>query len=285
MNLLEQQKLHIKNLEIDVKRGKNNLKMLKRKLINIESGSMEGQKNSAERDINIAELELKKAEDILLNAKEIQKKYENNVKTAQKQVPNINNSERNSTNYSSFYKKNLGTIGQSYSKNIRNIFKELHKNLYDIVFFDRERSLYEILLSSITIDYMSLLFFYSFIESVKFKIIIDTTKKIDSYIYNIIGLYNQYLPSYLSWKKDYVNTNTLTSKKDSSKHIDEEGLIFDKTLEKFFKDWTQIVGGIQEKYKVISNKKQKIENISKGINLINKSLHPKSLIDRMENYV
>jgi len=286
MNHLEQQKLHIKKLELDIKRIKNQFKMFQKELKNIENGKINGDKTNTINKIENAELEINKYEGILKEAKEIQKQYENNVKLAHEQVPNINNSEQNSTNYSSFYKKNLSTIGQEYSKYIRNIFKELHQKIYDIVFFDRERSLYEILLLSIKIDYLSLLFFYTFIESVKFKIIIDTTIKIDSYIYNIIGLYNQYLPSYLSWKKDYVNTNTLTpNKQHTSKHIDEQGLIFDKTLELFFKNWTEKIGSIQEKYKVISNKKQKIENIGKGLNLINKSLHPKSLLERMEKYV
>ena len=103
---------------------------------------------------------------------------------------------------------------------MRRIFKELHDNLYSpdgIVSFEGKRSLYDILIKSIMIDYTSLIFFYSFIESVKFKIITDTSIKINSYIYSNIELYNQYLPSFLSWKNTYVNaTNLSTSKKKNS---------------------------------------------------------------------
>ena len=171
-----------------------------------------------------------------------------------------------SINYSLFYKKNLSNANQDFSTKIHEIFKELHEKLRDIVFFDRERPLHEILLISIKIDYLSLKFFYSFIESVKFKIITDISIKINSYIYSNIELYNQYLPSFLSWKNTYVNpTNLTTSTKKNSIKIDEEGLIFDETLKQFFTDWDNKIMGIKEKYKDINKRKKEIENFSKGI--------------------
>ena len=181
-----------------------------------------------------------------------------------------------STNYSLFYKKNLSNANEDFSKKIHEIFKELHENLCDIVFFDRERPLYEILLISIKIDYLSLKFFYSFIESIKFKIITDTSIKINSYIYGNIELYNQYLPSFLSWKNTYVKAQKFpTSKKKNSIKIDEEGLIFDETLKQFFTDWDNKIMGIKEEYKDINKKKKKIEGFTKGIKLVKKTFKKK----------
>ena len=145
----------------------------------------------------------------------------------------------------------------------------MHEKLRDIVFFDRERPLHEILLISIKIDYLSLKFFYNFIESVKFKNITDTSIKINSYIYGNIELYNQYLPSFLSWKDTYVSAKNLTtSTKKNSIKIDEEGLIFDETLKKFFTDWDKQINDIKEEYKDINKKKKKIEGFTKGIKLV-----------------
>ena len=174
-----------------------------------------------------------------------------------------------STNYSLFYKKNLSNANEDFSTKIHEIFKELHENLCDIVFFDRERLLHEILLISIKIDYLSLKFFYSFIESVKFKIITDTSIKINSYIYGNIELYNQYLPSFLSWRDTYVSAKNLTtSTKKNSIKIDEEGLIFDETLKQFFTEWDKKIMDIKEEYKDINKKKKKIEGFTKGIKLV-----------------
>jgi hypothetical protein len=175
------------------------------------------------------------------------------------------------------------------TKNIRDIFKELHEKINDIVLHDRGRNLYEILLISIQIDYISLQFFYKFIESIKYKSIIDTSIKINSYIYGNIDLYKQNLPFFLSWRKDYVKSNKLSqNNKNTPMRIDEEGLIFDKTLEKFFSEWsTKINGptGFKEQYKELTKRENKISNLRKGIKLINKSLKPKSLLQHMENYV
>ena len=173
-----------------------------------------------------------------------------------------------STNYSLFYKKNLSNVVQEYSTKIHKIFKELHEKITDFVLYNGKRSLYEILLISIDIDYISLKFFYSFIESSKFKIITDTSIKINSYIYDNIGLYKQNLPSFLSWKQEYVNSNGLEEKKNSSKNIDEEGLIFQKILEKFFTNWTTKTNNIKKSYNYISNKKQKINDLNKGFRLV-----------------
>jgi hypothetical protein len=183
-------------------------------------------------------------------------------------VPN-----KNTTNYSLLYKKKLNNVSQIYSENIHNIFNNLHENLQNIVSFDRERSLYEILLMSIEIDYKSLLFFYSFIESVKFKIIVDTSKQINTYIYDNIRLYKQYLPSFQVWKSKYVNENKLASTSTTNTNtIDEEGLLFNKTTEKFFKDWTITISGIETNTKAISNRKEKINKLNKGVKLVNKVL-------------
>jgi hypothetical protein len=178
-----------------------------------------------------------------------------------------------SINYSLFYKKNLSNASENFSIKIREIFKELHENLIKIAFNQEELKLYEILLISIKIDYLSLKFFYSFIESIKFNMITNTSIRINSYIYENIQLYNQYLPSFLAWRKMYVNSNQLSNNKNnSSTKIDEEGLIFDRTLESFFKDWKKKIGNIKESYTEVDKRKNKIENLSKGVKLINKSL-------------
>jgi len=180
---------------------------------------------------------------------------------------------KNTTNYSLLYKKKLNNVSQIYSENIHNIFNNLHENLQNIVSFDRERSLYEILLMSIEIDYKSLLFFYSFIESVKFKIIVDTSKQINTYIYDNIRLYKQYLPSFQVWKSKYVNENKLASTSTTNTNtIDEEGLLFNKTLEKFFTGWKSTITGIEKNTKAISNRKEKINKLNKGVKLVNKVL-------------
>ncbi len=181
--------------------------------------------------------------------------------------------EKNTTNYSLLYKKKLNNVSQIYSENIHNIFNNLHEKLQNIVSFDRERSLYEILLMSIEIDYKSLLFFYSFIESVKFKIIVDTSKQINTYIYDNIRLYKQYLPSFQVWKSKYVNENKLASTSTTNINtIDEEGLLFNKTLEKFFDKWQNTISGIETNTKAISNRKEKINKLNKGVKLVNKVL-------------
>ena len=205
----------------------------------------------------------------------------NNINNSSSSISSLTSSTVNqpiidSTNYSLFYKKNLSNANEDFSTKIHEIFKELHENLCDIVFFDRERPLHEILLISIKIDYLSLKFFYNFIESVKFKNITDTSIKINSYIYGNIELYNQYLPSFLSWRDTYVSPNTfLSSKKKNSIKIDEEGLIFDETLKQFFTDWDNKIMGIKKKYKDINQKKKKIQDFTKGIKLVKKSLKKK----------
>ena len=66
-----------------------------------------------------------------------------------------------------------------------------------------------------------------------------------------------------------------TSTKKNSIKIDEEGLIFDETLKQFFTDWDNKIMGIKEKYKDINKRKKEIENFSKGIELVKKSLKKK----------
>lgn len=181
--------------------------------------------------------------------------------------------EKNTTNYSLLYKKKLNNVSQIYSENIHNIFNDLHENLQNIVSFDRERSLYEILLKCIEIDYKSLLFFYSFIESVKFKIIVDTSKQINTYIYDNIRLYKQYLPFFKTWQSKYVNKNNISLiPVNKINTIDEDGLLFNKTTEKFFKDWTKTITDIEINTKAISNRKEKINKLNKGVKLVNKVL-------------
>lgn len=184
--------------------------------------------------------------------------------------------------YSLFYKKNLTNSTLDFSTKIHEIFEELHKNISEFVLFDRGRPLCDILLKSIRIDYLSLKFFYSFIESIKFKIITDSAIKINSYIYRNIELYKQYLPAFLSWKETYVNsTNLSKSIINSSKQIDKEELIFQKTLEQFFTNWVAKTDGIKK----IKNKDKNIVFFSNGIKLLNKSLKPKTKLNRMEEYV
>ena len=179
---------------------------------------------------------------------------------------------KNITNYSLLYKKKLNNVSQIYSENIHNIFNNLHENLQNIVSFDRERSLYEILLMSIEIDYKSLLFFYSFIESVKFKIIVDTSKQINTYIYDNIRLYKQYLPSFQVWKSKYVNSDSIKPSVSTNNTINEEGLLFNKTTEKFFNNWIGKITRIETNTKAISNRKEKINKLNKGVKLVNKVL-------------
>lgn len=179
---------------------------------------------------------------------------------------------KNTTNYSLLYKKKLNNVSQIYSENIHNIFNNLHEKIQNIVSFDRERSLYEILLMSIEIDYKSLLFFYSFIESVKFKIIVDTSKQINTYIYDNIRLYKQYLPSFQVWKSKYVNSVSIKPSVSTNNTIDEEGLLFNKTLEQFFKNWKSTINNIETNTKAISNRKEKINKLNKGVKLVNKVL-------------
>ena len=195
----------------------------------------------------------------------------NTEKAVESEEKNVSN--KNTTNYSLLYKKKLNNVYQIYFKNIHNIFNDLHKNLQNIVSFDRERSLYEILLMSIEIDYKSLLFFYSFIESVKFKIIVNTSKQINTYIYDNIRLYKQNLPLFEGWRSEYVNKSTLASTSKINKNtIDEEGLLFNKTLEKFVGDLTNTIATIEKNTKVISNRKEKINKLNKGVKLVNKVL-------------
>jgi hypothetical protein len=210
-----------------------------------------------------------------------------NKKTTESKISTLSVSNvKNSTNYSLFYKKNYSDTGKEYSIKILEIFKELHKSLRDLVFYDRERELYQILLLSIKIDYLSLKFFYSFIESIKFKIITDTSIKINSYIFSNIELYNQYLPSFLSWRNTFVNSNKLSkSIKSSSKKIDEEGLIFEETLKQFFNKWNNEINIIKMQNKEINNRKHKIKDFAKGLKILNKALKPKSYLKKMENFV
>lgn len=180
-------------------------------------------------------------------------------------VPN-----KNTTNYSLLYKKKFNNISQEYFENIRNNFKELHENLQNIVSFDRERSLYEILLRCIEIDYKSLLFFYSFIESVKFKIIVDTSKQINTYIFDNIRLYKQYLPQFKSWQSKYVNESSIKPVTSANNTIDEEELLFDKTLEQFFNNWQNTITNVKNNVNAISSRKEKINKLDKGVKLVNK---------------
>ena len=180
----------------------------------------------------------------------------------------------NKINYSLIYKKNMGNIDDKHLDEMRRIFKELHDNLYSpdgIVSFEGKRSLYDILIKSIMIDYTSLIFFYSFIESVKFRIIINAVVKINSYINDNIKLYKQNLPAFLSWKSKFVNAKNLTATENINETIGEEGLIFEKTLEKFFSDWKNKIGAFKGKYKNINNKNNEILNLKKGVTLINNS--------------
>ena len=168
----------------------------------------------------------------------------------------------------------MGNIDDKHLDEMRRIFKELHDNLYSpdgIVSFEGKRSLYDILIKSIMIDYTSLIFFYSFIESVKFRIIINAVVKINSYINDNIKLYKQNLPAFLSWKSKFVNAKNLTATENINETIGEEGLIFEKTLEKFFSDWKNKIGAFKGKYKNINNKNNEILNLKKGVTLINNS--------------
>jgi hypothetical protein len=127
-------------------------------------------------------------------------------------------------------------------------------------------------MKSIIIDYNSLIFFYSFIESVKFRIIINAVSKINFYINDNIKLYKQNLPAFLSWKTKFVNaTNLSTRRVNNIETIDEEGLIFEETLQKFFKDLNDKIGDFKTKYKNINNKNKEILNIKNAVKLINKA--------------
>jgi hypothetical protein len=200
-----------------------------------------------------------------------------NVKTSTAPIPTKKSKiiETNKTNYSVFYKKNMINTDDKHLNEMRRIFKELHDNLYEsegIVSFDRKRPLYDIIMKSIIIDYNSLIFFYSFIESVKFRIIINAVSKINFYINDNIKLYKQNLPAFLSWKTKFVNaTNLSTRRVNNIETIDEEGLIFEETLQKFFKDLNDKIGDFKTKYKNINNKNKEILNIKNAVKLINKA--------------
>ena len=197
--------------------------------------------------------------------------------------------ETNKTNYSLLYKKNMGNTDDKHLNEMRRIFKELHDNLYSpdgIVSFDRKRPLYDILMKSIMIDYSSLIFFYSFIESVKFRIIINAVVKTNSYINDNIKLYKQNLPAFLSWKRKSINKNELTSNQNNIEPIDEEGLIFQKTLEKFFDGWNSKISIFKNKYANINKKNKEILNIKNAVKLINSAYKkPPTKIGKMKEKI
>jgi hypothetical protein len=197
--------------------------------------------------------------------------------------------ETNKTNYSLLYKKNMGNTDDKHLNEMRRIFKELHDNLYSpdgIVSFDRKRPLYDILMKSIMIDYSSLIFFYSFIESVKFRIIINAVVKTNSYINDNIKLYKQNLPAFLSWKRKSINKNELKSNQNNIEPIDEEGLIFQKTLEKFFDGWNSKISIFKNKYANINKKNKEILNIKNAVKLINSAYKkPPTKIGKMKEKI
>ena len=297
INELKNYELDLKKEEIELKKKEIELKKKEEKLkiINHSDPSLSVLINNLKDNIDDLKDEIYYLKNniiyyLKLDIDNIKKEIEDKRKEIIDESKGIpTNTEKDSSNYSLFYKKNLSNINKEYSNNIRELFKELHEKINDIVLFDRDRDLYEILLTSIKIDYLSLQFFYRFIESVKYKIITDTSIKINSYIYDNIDLYKENLPSFLSWKKKYVNENELKpNSANNSEEIDEEGLVFQKTLEKFFTDWkTQINGptGIKAQYNQLSKRKKKLTNLQKGVKLVNKSLKRKSLFNRIQNYV
>ena len=171
-------------------------------------------------------------------------------------------------NYALFYQKNLGNESQKHSEKTREYFKKIHENLYandGIVFFDREMSLYDLLIKGIEIDYNSLLFFYTFIESSKFKGITDTIIQINTYIYGNIKLYETNLPSFISWTEKYVNG--IADSTQNKKYNKKEEILYKEIIETFFDKLNKGIRLNQSKRekKTIGNKiKEGITGVSKN---------------------
>jgi hypothetical protein len=278
-NSIKEKEKEILNKKKEIKNKQKNLGNID---INYKSNERAGAKNVIDNQILALVNELKTLNDELQT---LLKKNED-IKIEFRRDLKNKNVENKTVNYALFYQKNLGNESQKHSEKMREYFKKIHENLYandGIVFFDREMSLYDLLIKGIEIDYNSLLFFYTFIESSKFKGITDTIIQINTYIYGNIKLYETNLPSFLSWTEKYVNgikdstKNEKYNKKEEKLYKEIIGTFFDKLnkgvhLNQSKREKKTIGNKIKEGSKKISNGAKYIKGVASNIGTIIKGV-------------
>ena len=179
--------------------------------------------------------------------------------------------EESNINYSNFYnKKNtLTPIYSDYIKNIKIIFDKMYDCMYNLTMTKTQvqTSLYDLLLLSIELDYYSLLFFYSYINFNTYTSILDTSIKINDFVFNHIKKYNNYLSEYLSWKSKFVN-----NKVNNNTQIDNQinkSLKFKETLNTYLKNYDATISIVDKKYEYITDDiKLSLASTKEMINLL-----------------
>jgi hypothetical protein len=166
----------------------------------------------------------------------------------------FNSIKYSNLNYSKYYNKNdLGDILNDHNSNLNIIYSIMYKSLYDIVNYkSSKRNLYDLLIKSIELDYYSILFMYSNINSDLYSKIIDTSVLTNKYVYKLIKSYELYLPDFIEWKKQYVNGVVVDKFKMHDVDIDNS-LRFRETVDTYLTDYDSTVKSVLGDYTYISD--------------------------------
>lgn len=164
--------------------------------------------------------------------------------------------DSNNVNYSAYYnrKNTLTPIYSDYTKNIKIIYNKMYDSLYNLTIANTQVqiSLYDLLMTSIELDYYSLLFFYSYIQEKQYHSILETSLKINDYVYLSIKKYNTYLSNYLTWKSTFINNKKINEINMINDNINKS-LKFEETLDTYLIDYNNVISKINDEYEEITD--------------------------------